>query len=190
VDLRRKVRRTGFTMVEILMVIVLIGLVVTFGLPKLNFSAYRVNSATRSMVSLLARAERLSVTEQYNVNVLFDVAKNQIKIHQDANNDNVIQPTERVVTYPLGEGVVYGLAGAPYRQYARVPVSFERELNGMPEIVFRRDGSASENGGFYITTAAAVSAGRTQDARSIEVTRATGRAQWYQYNGSQWVQKF
>jgi hypothetical protein len=171
-------------------VIVLIGLVATFGLPKLNFAGYRINGAVRGTTALIARAQRLAVTDQYNVNVIFDVANNQIKIHEDANDDNTIQPTERVRAYPLGEGVVFGRNGAPVRLYSAATVSFTRMQNGMPEIIFRRDGSSSENGGFYITTINARNSSRPQDARSIEVIRATGRAEWYQYNGSSWIKKF
>jgi len=48
----------------------------------------------------------------------------------------------------------------------------------------------SENGGFYITTTTALNSNRPQDARSIELIQATGRAEWYQYNGSTWVKRF
>jgi len=196
VDRGRRGRGGGseaaFTIVEMLMVIALIGLVAAFAVPKLNFSAYRVNGAVRGTVGLLARAERLAVTDQSNVNVLFDVANNAIKIHEDANNDNVMDPGERVRSYPLGEGVVYGRAGAPVRLYTGTPTSFSRTQGGMPEVIFRRDGSASENGGFYITTATALNANgsRPQDARSIELIQSTGRIEWYQYNGSTWIKKF
>lgn len=186
----RKAGRAGFTLVEILMVLALLGLVAMFAIPKLNFSAYRINGAVRGVTALLARAQRLAVTSQYNVNVLFDVPNNAIEIHEDANNDNVIQTTERVRAYPLGEGVAYGLGGASVRLYAPSPISFTHTLNGMPELIFRRDGSASENGGFYITSTAALMAARPTDGRSIEVVRSTGRAEWYQYNGAQWVRKF
>jgi len=187
---RCRVSRAGFTLIEILMVIVLIALVAAFGLPKLNWSGYRINGAVRGTTALIARAERTAVTDQYNVNVLFDVPNNQIKIHEDANDDNVVQAGERVRVYPLGEGVVFGRNGAPVRLYSAAAVSFTRTQNGMPEIVFRRDGSASENGGFYITTTTALNSSRPQDARAIEVIQATGRVEWYQYNGSTWIKKF
>jgi type II secretory pathway pseudopilin PulG len=177
-------------MVEIIMVIVLIGLVASFAVPKLNFSGYRINSAVRGMTALVARAQRQAVSDQFNVNFILDVPNNQVKLHEDANNDNAIQGAERVRVYPLGEGVVFGRNGAPVRLYSTETVSFTRTINGMPEIIFRRDGSASENGGFYITTTTALKSSRPQDARSIEVVRATGRAEWYQYNGSSWIKKF
>jgi len=190
VSQRSRTERRGFTLVEVLMAIVMIALIVRFGLPKLNWSGYRINGAVRGVTGLLARAEIMAVRNQSNVNVLFDVANNAIKIHEDLNNDNVQQPTERVRSYPLGEGIVFGLGGAPTRLYTTVPISFTRTQNGMLEIIFRRDGSASENGGFYITTTTALNSNRPQDARSIELTQSTGRASWYQYTGSQWVKKF
>ena len=186
----RAASQKAFTLIEILMTVVLIGMVAMFALPKLNWSAYRVNGAVRGVTGLLARAERLAVTDQYNVNVLFDVAHNALEVHEDANNDNVIQGTERVRSYPIGEGIIFGLGGAPPRLYTTTPISFTHTQNGLPEIIFRRDGSASENGGFYITTTTSQNSSRPQDARSVEVVRSTGRTGWYQYTGSTWLQKF
>jgi prepilin-type N-terminal cleavage/methylation domain-containing protein len=185
-----KADRGGFTIVEILMVVALMGLVAMFAIPKLDFSAYRINGAVRGVTALLARAQRLAVTSQYDVNVLFDVPNNALQLHDDVNNDNIVQSGERVLGFPLGEGVAFGLGGAPVRLYAPGPVSFTRTQNALPEIIFRRDGSASENGGFYITSTAALMSARPKDGRSIEVIRSTGRAEWYQYNGSTWVKKF
>ena len=187
---RRRVNRAGFTLIEILMVIVLIALVAAFGIPKLNFSGYRINGAVRGTTALIARAQRMAVTDQYNVNVAVRRDEQPDQDPRGRERRQRIQTGERVRVYPLGEGVVFGRNGAPVRLYSATPVSFTRTQNGMPEIIFRRDGSASENGGFYITTTTATKSNRPQDARSIEVIRATGRAEWYQYNGSSWIKKF
>lgn len=183
-------RTSGFTIIEVLMVVVLIGLIAGIAIPRMNIGSYRVNGAARSVASLLVRAQRLAVTNQYDVNVLFDVGSNAIRIHEDADEDNVIDASERVRRYPLGEGVVFGLGGAPTRPAGAGPVTFTRQLAGVAELIYRRDGSASENGAIYITTPNATEANRTRDARSIEVVRATGRPQWYTYTGTAWVRKF
>jgi Tfp pilus assembly protein FimT len=177
-------------MVELLIVIALMAVVAAFAIPKLNFGAYRINAGVRGLTALLARAQRMAVTNQSNVNVLFNVVQNSVELHEDVNNDNAIDGNERVHVYPLGEGVAYGLGGAPVRAYAPAPITFTREMNGMKELIFRRDGSASENGAVYLTSTAALVASRPTDARSVEVIEATGRAEWYQYTGSAWVRKF
>lgn len=179
----------GFTLIEIVMVMAVIGLLAALAIPKINFQSYRVNGAVRGLNGLMSRAQRIAVTNQANVNVLFDVSDNGVRIHEDDNNNNVIDPGERVRRYPLGEGIVYGLGGAPVRQYG-APVSFTRRLSGVQEVIFRRDGSASENGGIYVTTTGAATSARPGDARSLEVIRATGRTEWYRYSGSQWERKF
>lgn len=176
----------GFTLIEILMVLALISVLAAMALPKVNVRGYRVNGAARSVSSLLARAQRRAVTIQADVNVLFDAAHNAVVIHEDEDNDNAEDPGEVVRSYPLGENVVYGQSGAPNRAFTG-PVSFTRRLGGLPEVIFRRDGSASENGGIYLTSAGTA---RPADARSIELQRGTGRVSWYQYDGSHWVRRF
>jgi len=176
----------GFTLIEAVMVMVLVGLIAAFAVPRLDFSRFRVNGAVRGVVGVLALAQRSAITLQNNVNVVFNTTTQQITVHEDVNNDNVINSGERTRSYPVGEGVEFGRGGAPARLYGVDMVSFTRRLNGMPELIFRRDGSASESGGLYLTTTRAALTATPQDARSIEVVRATGRAEWYRYDGSAW----
>ena len=172
------------------MSLAIIAIVAAVALPKLDFERYRMDGAARGVADLLARAQRLSLTDQNNVNVVFDVAKQRLYVHEDANNDNTINNNERVRYYPLGDGVVYGLGNTPTRSYTPGPITFTRQENSMPEIVFRRDGSASENGAIYITSLNSTSTGRIQDGRSIETVMATGRIEWYKYSGGAWVRVF
>lgn len=172
------------------MVVTLIGLIAAFAVPKLDFTRYRLNGAVRSVVSLLNRAQRQAVTDQSNVNVIFDVANSSITLHEDADNDNQIDNGERTRSYPIGEGAVYGLgaSGSP-RLYAPAPVTFTRRLSGNPELIFRRDGSASEAGAIYISSTRSGDRAAA-DTRSIEVIAATGRVEWYRFDGTRWERKF
>jgi len=181
--------RAGFTMIEILMVVTLVGLMVAFAVPKLDFTSYRINGATRSVVSLLNRAQRQAVTDQNNVNVIFNTTTSSVTLHEDMNNNNQIDNGERTRSYPIGEGAKYGMGPSlSPRLYSPAPITFLRRLNGMPELIFRRDGSASEAGAIYVTsTRAGASAAYT---RSIEVIAATGRVEWWRYDGTRWTRKF
>jgi prepilin-type N-terminal cleavage/methylation domain-containing protein len=182
--------RAGFTLVEAMIVVVIIGLIAAFAVPKLDFTRYRLNGAARSVVAVLNQAQRLAVTDQNNVNVLFDVANRAIIIHNDMNNNNQIDNGERARSYPIGEGAVFGLGpSVSARVYSPAPVTFTRRLSGKPELIFRRDGSASEAGAVYVSSTR--SGGRAAaDTRSIEVTAATGRVEWYRFDGTAWTRKF
>jgi type II secretory pathway pseudopilin PulG len=177
-------------MIELLAVMAVIAIIAAVALPKMNTGLFKVDSAARNLASLMARAQRTAVTNQSNVNVLFDVANSQIRLHEDDDNDNTINNNERVRVYPLGDGVAYGTGGAPTRVYSPSPITFTRVQGSLPEIIFRRDGSASENGAVYLTTVNAASRGATTDARSVEVVMATGRIMWFKYTGAAWQRKF
>jgi hypothetical protein len=141
-------------------------------------------------MTLLA-AERQAITQQHDVILLFDVPNNLIRIHDDANNNGVIDAGERVRGVSLGDGIVFGRATATARPMGGGPVTFTKVLSGLPALVFHRDGSASEAGGFYLTSIRAATSGvHLEDTRSIELERATGRASWYKYGNSVWTRAF
>lgn len=187
---RRAAGASGFTIVELLMVMAIISIIAAVALPRINISRYRIDAGVRSLASGLARAQRQAVTNQANVNVLFDVPNKAFKIHEDENNNNVIDGSERVRSYPLGEGIEFGIGNTPTRVYSPAPISFTRQQAGLPEVIFRRDGSASENGAVYITSLNAAARNADTDARSVELIQATGRVEWYRYTGSAWQRKF
>ncbi len=186
--------RAGMSLLELLIVIVLMGLVLGMALPRVNLEGARVNATIRSLTATLSLAQRLAVSQQYNVIVAFDSASSRIRTHQDANNNGIIDPNERVTSTPLGEGVLFGRGAAPALTFTTGSVgtstfNLTRTSTGYPAIIFRRDGSASENGGFYLTTAKAVGTTATTWSRAAEVIRSTGRVLWYSYASGTWKQE-
>jgi hypothetical protein len=170
---------------------VILGLVVAFAAPKIDMTRYRVESSMQGIGMTMLAAERQAITQQHDVILLFDVPNNKIRIHDDANNNGVIDAGERVRGVPLGDGIVFGRATAPARPMGPGPVTFTKVINGFPALVFHRDGSASEAGGFYLTSVrAATSGAHLEDSRSIELERATGRASWYKYGAPVWRRAF
>jgi prepilin-type N-terminal cleavage/methylation domain-containing protein len=184
--------RAGFTLIEILIVIVIMGMVAAFAIPRLNLEGYRVNSAVRAVTASLSYAQRLAVSLQSDVRVSFDLANRRIRVHEDTNNDGVIGGNERVTYTNLGEGVTFGLGSAPpvtYTNGASGTATFNilGAQGGLPMIVFRRDGTASETGGFYLNSIRALAQGSTAQVRAGEIIRSSGRIIWYTYATGTWT---
>jgi len=80
-------RQGGFTLIELILVLTLIGLVSGIMLPRIDFQRARVDSAALQVSSNLLRAQRVAVMRQHDVRVSFDEAHTRVLTHQDANND-------------------------------------------------------------------------------------------------------
>jgi prepilin-type N-terminal cleavage/methylation domain-containing protein len=178
--------RRGFSLVELLFVIVIIGILASIAMPRVNLASYRANSGAQVVAATLAYAQRQAISRQADTRVAFDMPNNRLRIHEDENNDNVIDGDERVTSTPLPEGVVFGRGSALARDIGADVITFTRTQDGMPVVIFRRDGTASEAGGAYLSTVAGLAVDRTADVRAVEVSRATGRASWFSFATGAW----
>lgn len=184
--------QTGFTLVEMLVVVTIIGIMAGLALPAIDVTRFKVESGLQSVGSTLQAAQREAVGRQHNVPVSFDVLQSAIVVHFDANNDGVANNGERVRFWPMDAALVFSRGPAPARAFGGTPVSFPNGPNGLPTVTFRRNGSASLAGGLYITSRQAVAglAKRQNDTRAVEIVRATGRIEWFRYSGGQWRRGF
>jgi prepilin-type N-terminal cleavage/methylation domain-containing protein len=182
----RSSKRNGFTLVEVLASLVIVGILSAVALPRLDLEAYKVNSAVRSVTSTLTYAQRLAVTLQHDVRVSFDSTNGRLRIHEDANNNGIMDGTERVTSLPFDGGVSLGRASAPAAAFGTAAVNFTQMQAGIPVVVFRRDGTASENGGFYLTTTKSAVQNNPYRSRAGQIVRGSGRVIWQRYTTSGW----
>ncbi len=181
--------RSGFSMIELLSVIVIIGLMTAIALPKSGIASYRANSGAQVVSGALSYAQRQAISRQADTRVAFDLANNRMRIHEDRNNDNIIDADERVTFTNLPEELTFGRGTAPARAMGGGVVSFTRAQGSLPVLIFHRDGTASEDGGVYLTTIAGLAVDRTTDVRAVEISRATGRTTWFSYGTGTWKER-
>lgn len=169
----------GFTMIELIVVLAMVGVLAAVGLPRLDWTRYRVNAEVRNVAAHLAYAQRLAVSLQHNVEVRVNATPSQLRTHEDKNNNGLFSGDERVGTITLERGVVFQRGAAP-------DLPAPAPTNVLTTIVFRRDGSADRAGVIYLNSQRGVGSGDLRDARAVEVIRATGRAQWYTMASGTW----
>jgi prepilin-type N-terminal cleavage/methylation domain-containing protein len=181
----------GVTLVELLVVLMLMGIMIGIVAPLLRPARFQMDAGLVVVASTLTAQQRNSVMRQHDIVLAFDSANGDIRVHYDLDNDGALDLAEQRNVVELEEGVVFGRGGTPARPLGSDMVSMTEVQDGMPALKFRRNGSASEESIIYITSErASTTAGSTyfEDARAIEIERATGRVRCYSYNSGSWLQ--
>ena len=177
---------SAFTVIELMIVIAIIGIVAAFAYPKVNFTQFRVDAAARTVRVALQNAERLAVTRQYDVVVSFDTVNSRIRILEDNNNNAIVDAGEHVIYAQLEDSVHFAVPPAGLSGPVGSPISGSsiKPVDGMPTMIFHRDGAASSDAEIYITSRRA----DHNDFRCVRVIQSTGRTLWWRYLNDTWEQ--
>jgi prepilin-type N-terminal cleavage/methylation domain-containing protein len=160
----------GFTFVELLVVMAMLGLVALIALPRIFPEGARIQAAASEVQAAFQKAQRTAVLNQHDVRVIINEAESRITIHLDRNNDGAINAGERTDAVVLPEGTAFGRGDVAALAWGDDSVSFPGGV-----VTFHRDGSASSEGGVYVATVQHLALGsRHAEVRAIEVARATG----------------
>lgn len=176
--------RLGYTMVEMMMVVCVVGMLAVIAAPRGYVQTYQLDAAARSARMALQNAQRLALTRQLNVIVSFDVDHNRIRTVEDNNNNGSADPGERTTYVTLEDGNHFALplAGIYGSVSSSIVGSGLQTSGGLPSVIFRRDGEASSDLEVYLTSKRA----SPNDYRAITVIQSTGRTDWYKYIGGVW----
>ena len=176
----------GFTLVELLYVLVIVGILAGVAAPLLDVDRFRMNSAVIEVGTELMAAQRAAILRGHNIVVTMDQAGNRLRVHTDANNDGMIQGTESWKVLELPEGVTFGLVEAPKLSQFQPPFTFKKKQGTYPAVTFHRNGSASERGIIYLT---AIDGGaKAENARAVEVIRSTAKVKCWSYDTGTWIE--
>lgn len=180
----RRHPRAGYSIVELFATLVIMAVALAAVTPRVNRSAYDADAAARVISGTLLVAQRLAVTQQSTVVVGFDTARARIRVLEDRNGnmryDAGVADSERVSWRPVDTPAATfakppaGVNGAVSASLASFTTATSK-TDGMPSVVFRRDGAASDNIEVYVR----VLRGGRSEWRAITVARSTGRVTWW-----------
>ncbi|GMV11285.1 MAG: hypothetical protein AMXMBFR55_30190 [Gemmatimonadota bacterium] len=175
----------GFTLLEVVVVLTMVGIIAAMAVPRINFERYRADAGVRTVRTVLQGAQRNAIMRQTNIVVGFDMAARQLHIIEDANNNCALDGGERHTSRPLDEGVKFAVPASGYGGQPSAAVTGANlcAILGFPAVSFLRDGAASSDLDVYVTS----SRGAQPDFRLVRLTMATGRADTYRFNGSSWI---
>lgn len=177
----------GFSLVELVVVMVLIGIMANIVIPFLRPEKFRLDGGVLQVASTLSAQQRNAILRQHDIVVAVDTAQHRLRVHYDKNNDNEIDSGEEWYVVEFGEGVVVGRGGAPARSMSSLALSMTEKQGGLPALTFHRNGSGSEESIIYLTSERARSTTFAEEARALEIERATGRVTCYSYSTGEWV---
>lgn len=184
-DRTERRQRRGFTLLELVVVLIMIALIAGMAVPRLNYERYRVDAAMRGVRAVLQGAQRQAIMRQTNVVVAFNDVANVMEVIEDADNDCQYDNGERLTTRPLEEGTRFDIPAVSYGAAVSAAVTGPNlcTIRGLRAVQFLRDGASSSDADIYLTSGR----GTQTDFRLVRVTMASGRADAFRFNGTTWV---
>jgi prepilin-type N-terminal cleavage/methylation domain-containing protein len=178
--------RRGFTIIELAVVLIMVGIIAGMAMPRLNYQRYRADAAARVTRAVLQTSQRQAIMRQTNIVIVFWVAGRRMFIIEDANNNYNYDSGERLRVRPLEEGAqfVVPTAQVPGTTLPSTPVSGPALATvwGLPAVAFLRDGASSSDANIYICSARC----DTDNQRALILTQSSGRTESWRYAGTSW----
>jgi len=185
---RRPVRRqAGYTVVELLIVVAIIGVLAALALPRFRVERLQVDTAARTLNMALMAAKTDAAARGHNVLVVFDTAAGSIRTVWDANNNERIDAGEHSRPAVLPEAVRFARGqavpafGLDVDQFPTL-----QHVNAQPMLVLQRNGAFDRAAVFYLSARAKRHDDAFGDTRMLRVDRATGRGRVFLYTKDGW----
>lgn len=180
-------RRRGFSLIELLIAIAMLGILAGIVLPRLRVERSQVDAAARTLGMAIITARTDAVGRGHNVLVVFDTANAVVRTIWDVNNNRRVDGNEKSRPFLLGERVTFGRgSGIPSFEGATAQVPHFMVSGGMPMLVVQRNGALDRSGTIYLTSHRGAAGVGDVDSRALRLDRATGRVTVFLYAGAGW----
>lgn len=179
----------GFTLIEILFVVALVGIAAGFAISRVSFWGYRMDANIRLMQNAIIGAQQTAITKNVAVQVMFDANDHRLRILQDYNNNGVMDATDTVRYRPLADGAMFQSppstidgAAAAYMTGAGVV-----ETGNPQQLAIRigPNGALSGDAVVYIGSPRRLA----EDYRALTIIGATARTGFWSNGGGAWRQR-
>lgn len=180
-------RSSGFTLVEMVVVLVIVGVMATMMTPLFAPGRWRADNAVMELALTLNAAQRLAVLRQHDVSITFQLSERRIRTLQDADNDGTADAGENMNVMDLPETIGFGTgSGVPDLPQGAGPISFGKDGKD-PVLTFHRNGSASSSGVVYVHPTEGSLADLKEGTRALTIERATGEIRCFSYRTGSWA---
>lgn len=172
--------RSGWTMIEMSIVLGIIAILAAIALPNINFAGYRMDANARTVQNQFIAQQLTAVQKNMPVIVTIVYDQGHLTITEDANSNGVADPGEYTYNRTLVEGAQFVIPpttiDSATAYYATGPgLTYLNQTYLYPTVTFYPNGSTSGNVVIYIGS----TANRLTDMRAISITGATSKMHFY-----------
>ncbi len=118
----------GFTTLEMLLVVAIIGVLAVIALPRIDLYRIQANAGVQILSTTMVAAQREALTKQHDMILTFDATNKRMRMIWDANSNSNIDAGEKSRTIPLDTRLAFGLGGAPARAFGAAAINFNRTI--------------------------------------------------------------
>ncbi|MBX3133838.1 MAG: prepilin-type N-terminal cleavage/methylation domain-containing protein [Gemmatimonadaceae bacterium] len=184
-------QRRGFTLLEILMVMTLIGIVSGWMVARFTSARYRMDANVRLIQNVVIGAQQSAIARGIPVQLMFDASGesgHRIRVLLDSDDDGQVSVNETVSYRPL-EGALFLAPDSTLDAATPAYVTGPGLVTGRPALQQAvRIGANGTLGGdvvIYIGTTVT----RPQEMRAVVITGATARTAFWTRSSGSWTRR-